>query len=40
MLAYMFLVIIFFIVYYPIVSGTTVSNDYKENTKIFDSWIY
>ena len=40
MLVYMFLVIIFFIVYYPIVSGTTISNDYKENTKLFDSWIY
>ena len=40
MLAYMLLVIIFFIVYYPIISGTTVSNDYIENTKLFDSWIY
>ena len=40
MLAYMLLVIIFFIVYYPIISGTTVSNDYVENTKLFDSWIY
>ena len=40
MLAYMLLVIVFFIVYYPIISGTTVSNDYVENTKLFDSWIY
>ena len=37
---YILMVMIFFIIYYPIVSGTSVSNDYIENTKLFDSWIY
>ena len=39
-LLYMVLVVICFIVYYPVSSGMTISNDYVEATKLLKSWIY
>lgn len=40
LLLYMILVVICFIVYYPVSSGMTVSNEYIEATKLLKSWIY
>lgn len=37
---YIVLVIITFIIYYPISSGLDISKQYVELTKIFNSWIY
>lgn len=37
---YMIFVILFFIIYYPVVSGTEVSIDYINNLRLFSSWIF
>ena len=37
---YMLLVITFFILYYPVVSGMPTSNNYLDNLKILKTWIF
>lgn len=37
---YLFLVILFFILYYPIVSGASISYNWKDKLELFDSWYF
>lgn len=37
---YLIIVIIVFIIYYPVVSGMEISNNYFENIKLFDTWYF
>jgi len=39
-MSYLVFVVIFFIIYYPIVSGTPISNNRIENLKLFSSWYF
>lgn len=37
---YMMFVIAFFIIYYPVISGSVVDINYLEKVKIFNSWYF
>lgn len=37
---YLLLVLAFFVIYYPVISGKVVSNNYIENLKLFKSWYF
>ena len=37
---YLFFVILFFIIYYPVISGNTVSLDYLNKIQLFKSWYF
>ena len=37
---YLFIVMSFFILYYPIISGRVVTNNYIENLRLFSSWYF
>lgn len=37
---YLVLALTFFIIYYPVISGTAVDNNYIERLKLFDSWYF
>lgn len=37
---YLFLVMIFFIIYYPVISGLPMKNSYFETVKLFSSWYF
>ena len=39
-IAYIMLVVVFFIVYYPVVSGLPVSNQYIESLRLLSSWYF
>ena len=40
MYVYMIIVLMFFIVFYPVVSGTPISADYKQALQWFETWIF
>lgn len=39
-LLYLFLVLAFFTIYYPVISGKITSNNYIEKLKLFESWYF
>ena len=38
--AYLFVVLLFFMVYYPVVSGRPVDKKYAADLELFDSWYF
>lgn len=37
---YLIIVLTFFVIYYPVISGTAVDNEYIEKLRLFDSWYF